>query len=103
MPEANIVESLRDIDLHGWNELFRTMKAALFPNSARAVFMPIMLMGFSCLIQTCLLLRELQWHHGIGVLLETVQYASQDLQSQARYPSHEDMLADEIYTQSHGH
>ncbi len=80
VPAANTADTMGEIDVRGWNELFWVMKSGLFPNAARGAFSQQMLVGLSCLAQTFLVLRDLQWHHGLGVFMETLKYASKDLQ-----------------------
>lgn len=80
LPAADSAEDLRH-NYHGWQQIFDTAKWGSFgANASSAIHQQLLVTGFSTLLVVMLLLRDLQWHDGIGVLASTLKFAAKDLQ-----------------------
>eukprot|EP01052_Picozoa_sp_SAG31_P015055 SAG31_NODE_956_length_10790_cov_34.583107_8_plen_394_part_00 len=61
--------------------MFRRAKSGTFgPNSTHAMHVQLVVTGLHILLVVMLLLRDLQWHDGVGVLAATLKFAAKDLQ-----------------------
>ncbi len=79
LPPAESAESLAS-HLDTWNFIFRTAKESVFPNAAYGIHSQLILIAFMNLTLVLILLRDLQWHDGIGVITRTLGFAAKDLQ-----------------------
>ena len=79
LPPAESAESLAD-HFESWDYIFRTAKSGLGPNASYGIHGQLIIIGWMNLTLVLLLLRDLQWHDGIGVLTRTLGFAAKDLQ-----------------------
>ena len=80
LPPANSAEDLT-ADYLSWQTILAEAKSGTFgPNAAHAMHIQMVCTGLYVLLCVVLLLRDLAWHEGVGVLASTLRFAAKDLQ-----------------------